>query len=234
MSEWIVAAASSAVWPRRSVHARVSLSPAVKKVIRPSASFSRRTTSSSAERPVAERRPPPRRRARRAPPRARSRSRPGRSRRRSQRLRRQRLELGRQLLAAVGERAAGLEVREEPLEARRPPAQLRGSPDFACFCDPLEPPLDVVAVGDEQLELQRLEVACGSAPAENPSTTASSASTWRRLPSSCGAGAGDVDDADRGRRHLARARRAREPRRGGRRRSRPCRRSPCRSPMRRR
>ena len=33
-----------------------------------------------------------------------------------------------------------------------------GSPDFACLRDPLEPPLDVVAVGDEQLELQRLEV----------------------------------------------------------------------------
>ena len=39
MSEWIVSAASSAVWPLRSVHARVSLSPAVKNVIRSSASL---------------------------------------------------------------------------------------------------------------------------------------------------------------------------------------------------
>ena len=51
MSEWIDAAASSAVWPRRSVQARVSFSPAVKNVIRSSASRSRRTTSSSAEGP---------------------------------------------------------------------------------------------------------------------------------------------------------------------------------------
>ena len=49
MSEWIEAAASSAVCPRRSVHARVSFSPAVKNVIRSSASRRRRITSSSAD-----------------------------------------------------------------------------------------------------------------------------------------------------------------------------------------
>ena len=54
MSEWIVAAASSAVWPLRSVQARVSLSPAVKNVIRPSASFSRRDDLVERRRPVAE------------------------------------------------------------------------------------------------------------------------------------------------------------------------------------
>ena len=43
MSEWIVPAASSAVSPRRSVHARVSFSPAVKNVTRSSTSNSRRT-----------------------------------------------------------------------------------------------------------------------------------------------------------------------------------------------
>jgi hypothetical protein len=51
MSEWIDAAASSAVCPRRSVQARVSFSPAVKNVIRSCASRSRRTSSSSAEGP---------------------------------------------------------------------------------------------------------------------------------------------------------------------------------------
>jgi hypothetical protein len=51
MSEWIVPAASSADSPRRSDHARVSFSPAVKNVIRSSASESLRTISSSAEGP---------------------------------------------------------------------------------------------------------------------------------------------------------------------------------------
>src|SRR5581483_291877 len=51
MSVWIVAAASSAVCPRRSVHARVSFSPAVKKVIRSSVSASCRTTEPSADSP---------------------------------------------------------------------------------------------------------------------------------------------------------------------------------------
>ena len=51
MSVWIVPAASSAVCPRRSVHARVSCSPAVKNVIRSSADASRAATSSSADEP---------------------------------------------------------------------------------------------------------------------------------------------------------------------------------------
>src|SRR5205814_298707 len=51
MSEWIVSAASSAVSPRLSVQARVSLSPAVKNVIRSRVSASRRTTSPSADSP---------------------------------------------------------------------------------------------------------------------------------------------------------------------------------------
>ena len=41
MSEWIDSAASSAVWPWRSVHALASVSPAVKNTIRPSASLRR-------------------------------------------------------------------------------------------------------------------------------------------------------------------------------------------------
>ena len=73
------------------------------------------------------------------------------------RLRRQRLEPLRQL-PGVGERAAFVEVREQPLEllhlaAERRVARLR------LLRDPLEPPLDVVPVGDEQLELERLQVA---------------------------------------------------------------------------
>ena len=51
MSVWIAPAASSAVWPLRSVHARVSCSPAVKNVIRSSAPASRPAISSSADSP---------------------------------------------------------------------------------------------------------------------------------------------------------------------------------------
>ena len=51
MSLWIVSAASSAVDPLRSVHARVSFSPAVKNVIRSSVSTSPRTTAPRADSP---------------------------------------------------------------------------------------------------------------------------------------------------------------------------------------
>jgi hypothetical protein len=51
MSVWTAAAASSAVPPRRSVQARVSFSPAVKKLTRSRAAKSRRTTSSRADAP---------------------------------------------------------------------------------------------------------------------------------------------------------------------------------------
>ena len=44
----------------------------------------------------------------------------------------------------------------------------------------------MVGVGDEQLELQRLDVALRVVPGEKPSATASNASTWRSPPSSAG------------------------------------------------
>jgi len=44
MSEWIDSAASRAVWPVDSVHERASVSPIVKKVMSPSASYTARTT----------------------------------------------------------------------------------------------------------------------------------------------------------------------------------------------
>ena len=184
MSEWIVPAASSAVWPERSVHARVSFSPAVKNVIRPSASLSRRTTSSRAE----------------GPSRNAAASSSGELGElglelavdpvravddREQRLRREWVELGRKLARPLGERVARLEVREHRgqrlgLLAHGCIARLR------LLLDPLEPLGDVIGVGDEQLELQLLEVALRIAPGENPSATASSASTWRSPPSRAG------------------------------------------------
>ena len=105
---------------------------------------------------------------------------------REQRLRRQRLELGRQLARVVGERRSRVDVREHLAELLDLGAQLRVA-RLRLLLDPLDPPLDVVAVGDEQLELERSRGrAPGRRPAEKPSSTTSSASTWRRLPSSAG------------------------------------------------
>ena len=164
MSEWIVSAASSAVSPRRSVQARVSLSPAVKNVIRSSVSASLRTTSPSADSP------PPRNSAASSGDSSASSASSWRSiavgpvDELEQRLRRQRLELGRQLALPLRQRPACVEVRQQPLEIRdlRLEAHV---PRLRLLADALEPPLDVVAVGDQELELQRLEVVGGDARA---------------------------------------------------------------------
>src|SRR5205807_8812083 len=74
-----------------------------------------------------------------------------------ERLRRQRLELRRQLALPLLERPARLQVREEPLELRRLAPQRRVA-RLRLLAHPLEAPLDMVAVGDEQLEAQRLEI----------------------------------------------------------------------------
>ena len=133
------------------------LSPAVKKATRPRASLSRTTTSSSADGPVRN-----------------SAASSGGS---SAELR---LELASmppgpftiatsgfvvsgssplgKLAAPLRQRPALVEVREDALESARLPGasrRRRTSPPS----HPLEPPLDVVAVGDEQLEPQRLQVA---------------------------------------------------------------------------
>ena len=55
-------------------------------------------------------------------------------------------------------------------------ARLVGSPDFAPSRRAVAA-LDVAAVGDEQLELQRLEIVRGVASGEKPSSTARMAST---------------------------------------------------------
>ena len=164
MSVWIVAAASSAVWPRRSVQARVSVSPAVKKTISPTASKksredrldssppSRNADASSGElrqlgfelqveaaRPVDEV---------------------------DQRLRRQRLEVARQ---RAGVRASGLPAStwaRTLLELLRLLAELRIA-RLRLRANPLEPLLDVVAVGDDELELELLRSRSGSESAKS-------------------------------------------------------------------
>ena len=157
MSVWIAPAASSAVWPLRSVHARVSCSPGreerdqVERVAQPARDLVERRLAAVAERrrllvgqlgelglelevdPA------------------------GAVDDRDQRLRRQRLELGRQLARVVGERPAGVDVREHLLQLLELAADLRVT-GLRLLLDALEPALDVVAVGDEQLELERLEI----------------------------------------------------------------------------
>ena len=158
MSEWIAAAASSAVWPRRSGHARVSFSPAVKNVIRSSTSRRRRATSSSADgAAVAERcrlllgqlgELGLEREVDAAGPFSTA----------MQRLRRQRLEPVGQLAGNVGERLPGVDVRPAPRAAARPRRAASGRPTSPAS-RLARAAGDVVAVGDEQLELQVLEVA---------------------------------------------------------------------------
>src|SRR5215216_2512076 len=76
---------------------------------------------------------------------------------RDQRLRGQRLELPRQLFAPIAQRPLFVDVREQPLEVRDLGAQLRAA-RLRVFANALEPARDVVAVGDEQLEVERLEL----------------------------------------------------------------------------
>src|SRR5581483_3256261 len=82
-------------------------------------------------------------------------------------LRRQRLELGRKILRPVGQRAARVEMCEEALEVLGLALELRVT-RLRLLGDALESPLDVVAVGDEQLELERLQVVVGDTRAREP------------------------------------------------------------------
>ncbi len=197
MSEWIVAAASSAFCPRRSVQARVSLSPAVKKLMRPSSSLSRRTTSSSADGALPER--------------GRFLGRQFGELRlelqvdalravldREQRLRRQRLEPGRKLAGEVGERTACIDVREHALELGHFLPQLLVA-GLRLLRHALEPTLDVVAVGDEQLEPQRLEVVRGDPRPREPVEDDEQRIDLAKVAEQLRTGSSHLDDPDRGR-----------------------------------
>ena len=164
MSEWIAPAASRAVSPFRSVHARVSFSPAVKNVIRSSASRSRAGDLVQRRRAaVAERRRLLLRQLGQLGLELQVDA-AGAVLDGDERLRRQRLELAGQLARVVDERAAPVDVREHLAQLLELGAQLRVA-GLRLLLDALEPPFDMVAVGDEQLELERLEIAMpGRAP----------------------------------------------------------------------
>src|SRR6476646_10721857 len=144
MSVWIVSAASSAVSPLRSVQARVSLSPAVKNVTRSSASWSFPAISSSADCP------PSRNSAASSSGSCASSSSRSRS-----------IPPGPLTTVTTGfvvsDRAARLDVGEQSLERDDLVPELRVT-GLRLLAHALEPPLDVVAVGDEQLETELLDL----------------------------------------------------------------------------
>ena len=185
MSEWIVSAASSAVSPRRSVQARVSFSPAVKNVIRSSVSASLRTTSPSADSP------PPRNSAASSGDSSASSASSCRSMPSSP------LTSSSSGFVVRGSSSGGsspshsASVRPASRCARSrsrsaASALRRASPDFACFPtrSSRRSTWSRSATSSSSLSVSRSSA--GTRVPENPSRTTRSASTCRRLPSSCG------------------------------------------------
>jgi hypothetical protein len=121
-----------------------------------------------------------------------------------QRLRRQRLELRRQLAVVVRERTLRVEVGEDSFERVRLLPRLRIA-GLRLPADALEPPLDVLAVGEEQLELERREVVSGLACPRPAVGDDEERVDPAQVAEELRAGAGRVDDPERGRSHLARA-----------------------------
>jgi hypothetical protein len=117
------------------------------------------------------------------------------------RLQRQRLEFTRELAAAVAEGPTGVEVGEQLLELCGLGAQARVA-GFRLLCNAFEAPLHVVAVGDEQLELQVLEVALRIGAWRESVDDGENRVRLAEVAELCGSGARNVDHADRGRRHL--------------------------------
>ena len=226
MSEWIVPPASSAVWPSRSVQARVSFSPAVKNVIRPSASLSRRTTSSSADGAVAER----------------GRLLVGELRQlglelavdpvravddRDQRLRRQRIELGRELARPLGQRQCPPRGARAPRAGSPPPCELPASPDLACFSTRSRRFATWSVSATSSSSFERLEVALRIGARREAVRDGEQRVDLPQAAEQGRAGAGHVLHAHRRGCHLLARRRAPRAARAGRRRSSPCRRSTC-------
>ena len=128
---------------------------------------------------------------------------------REQRLRRQHLELRRQLARPIRQRAAGVEMCEQRLQLGhlRPQRRIAG---FRLLRHAFEPSLDVIAIRDEQLELQRLEIGRRLARARPAVQHGEQRVDLPEVPEQRRARAGHVDDANRGRRDLLRRDDARE------------------------
>ena len=120
-----------------------------------------------------------------------------------QRLRREGVELRWQLALPLRQRPAGVEVRKEPLEVGRLRLEAR-VPRLRLLPDPFEPPLDVVAVCHQQLELERLEVVGGDAGAGEPVEDDEERVHLPQIAEQLWTRPGNVDDAHGRRRDLPR------------------------------
>ena len=133
-----------------------------------------------------------------------------------------------QLARPLGQRLARPRGARGPRAGPRPPCARSRSPDFACFSTRSSRLRDVIAC---RRRAARASASRGRSrdrrAGEKPSATASSASTWRRPPSSAGPVPGTSCTRIAAGRHLLRARRAPRAARAARRRSWPCRRSTC-------
>ena len=120
---------------------------------------------------------------------------------RDQRLRRQRLEHRRNVVRPVGEVLPGVEMREQALELGGFPLQ-RLVARLRLLGDALEAALDVVAVRDEQLELERLEIVRRHAGAREAVEDDEERVDLAQVAEQLGPGAANLGDPNRGRRHL--------------------------------
>src|SRR5207302_390295 len=104
---------------------------------------------------------------------------------------------------SVHARVPRVEVREQAFEIVRLPLQLRVA-RLRLLPDALEPPLDVIAVGDEQLELQRLQVVVRHPRAGEPVEDDEERVDLTQLAEQLRTGAAHLHHANGGRRDLAR------------------------------
>ncbi len=86
-------------------------------------------------------------------------------------------------MGIVPQRVSVAEVDEQRAQVLRLLPE-RGIAGLGLLLDSFQPPLDVLVVGDEELQLERLEIAGRVGASAQPFRTASSVSTSRRPPSS--------------------------------------------------
>ena len=127
-----------------------------------------------------------------------------------ERLRRQWIELGRELARPVGERPPGVEMRKERRQ-RLELGPLGRVARLRLLRDALVPALDVVAVGDEELELQGLEVVRGCRIRGEAVEHGEDRVDLAEVAEQLRAGARHVDDPNRRRRDLLRLDERRQP-----------------------
>src|SRR5262249_27656735 len=120
-----------------------------------------------------------------------------------ERLRRQRLETSRKLARPLGGRPLGLEMSENSLERRDLGSELLIA-RLRLLAHALQPLLDVIAVGDQQLEPKRLQVVVRAPRARPRIQDDEQRVDLAQVAEQLSAGSGNIDDAKRSRRDLLR------------------------------